>query len=99
MPITWAYNHHYECWMLNSKKARMVKAKSDARAIRLGLNHGAMEHWKPEILDPSDDSEIPLTQFFSEGNGGEFRLSYHGYPKGYAQVLDLWMLPVSRCEG
>jgi hypothetical protein len=30
---------------------------------------------------------IPLVHFFSEGNGGEFRLSYHGYPRGYAQLV------------
>jgi hypothetical protein len=27
--------------------------------------------------DPNPDSEIPTSQFFSEGNGGESRKSYH----------------------
>ena len=30
---------------------------------------------------------------FSEGNGGESRKSFHGYPKGYAQLIqspDSW---------
>mmetsp|Transcript_56578 Transcript_56578/g.137387 ORF Transcript_56578/g.137387 Transcript_56578/m.137387 type:complete len:937 (+) Transcript_56578:126-2936(+) len=30
---------------------------------------------------------VPHAQVFSEGNGGEMRLSYHGYPKGYAQLI------------
>jgi hypothetical protein len=28
--------------------------------------------------DPNPDSAIPSSQFFSEGNGGESRKSYHG---------------------
>ena len=34
------------------------------------------------------DSGIPTSQFYSEGNGGEFRKSYHGYPHGYAQLIE-----------
>ena len=33
-------------------------------------------------------SGIPTSQFYSEGNGGEFRKSYHGYPSGYAQLIE-----------
>ena len=32
-------------------------------------------------------SEAPLVQAFSEHNGNEYRQSYHGLPKGYAQPL------------
>merc|ERR1739848_962174 len=31
--------------------------------------------------------EIPNSQLFSEGNGGESRKSFHGYPDGYAQLI------------
>lgn len=34
------------------------------------------------------DTSIPTSQMFSEGNGGESRKSYHGYPPGYAQLID-----------
>ena len=30
---------------------------------------------------------IPTMQEFSEGNGGEFRKSYHGYPSNYGQLI------------
>jgi hypothetical protein len=40
------------------------------------------------IDDPNPSSDIPTSQFFSEGNGGEMRKSYHGYPKGFAQLID-----------
>lgn len=38
--------------------------------------------------DPTPNSPIPTSAWFSEGNGGEMRKSYHGYPKGYAQLID-----------
>jgi len=84
VPITWAYNHHYCAW-LTSRKTRLVK-KSGSRH---GMGHEVDSHWEPIVKGDEDgDSEIPLSHFFSEGNGGEFRGSYHGYPKGYAQVIE-----------
>ena len=38
--------------------------------------------------DPKPQSHVPTSQFFSEGNGGEFRKSFHGYPAGMAQLID-----------
>jgi hypothetical protein len=38
--------------------------------------------------DPRPTSPIPASQYFSEANGGEYRKSYHGYPSGYAQLID-----------
>ena len=117
VPITWAYNHHYGAFLVNSKKATLTKSKGTTG--RLGRGHG--NAWISHMLDHDAlmDSEIPLVQFFSEGkkpskhccrfsfrcflfsskvsllffccptgNGGEFRLSYHGYLKGYAQLID-----------
>jgi len=37
--------------------------------------------------DAAVDDAVPSSQFFSEGNGGEFRKSYHGYPAGTAQLV------------
>lgn len=34
------------------------------------------------------DTSIPTSQMFSEGNGGESRKSFHGYPAGYAQLIE-----------
>ena len=40
-------------------------------------NHGAPTFWLPipndDIEDPRPTSHIPISQMFSEGNGGEFR--------------------------
>lgn len=87
VPITHAYNHHYCSWLVNSKKAKLVKIRAPEEMIRSGLTHGSEDHWVTEVLDTTTENKDPLVQFFSEGNGGEMRLSYHGYPKGYAQLI------------
>ena len=87
VPIYWAYNHHYVAW-LKGKHATMVELD--------GTDHGVTGH--PLLMnsvaidDPNPSSAIPTSQFFSEGNGGESRKSYHGYPQyksmGNAQLLE-----------
>jgi hypothetical protein len=54
----------------------------------MGLNHGSAKHLVPELLREEENNEFPLLQWFSEGNGGEMRRSYHGYPKGFAQLIE-----------
>merc|ERR1719422_2716494 len=55
-------------------------------------NHGAPAFFhtfrREDIGDPNANSDVPTSQFYSQGNGGEFRKSYHGYPKGYAQLIE-----------
>lgn len=94
VPITHAYNHHYCSWLVNSHRAKLVKVKVTPEEMKgpAGfMTHGSDYKWVPELLHPSTKEEEefghPLVQFFSEGNGGEMRLSYHGYPKGYAQLI------------
>merc|ERR1719277_1247251 len=51
--------------------------------------HGAPTKWVPVTEGASgEDPSIPASQFFSEGNGGESRKSFHGYPNGFAQLID-----------
>jgi hypothetical protein len=55
-------------------------------------NHGMAEKWVP--VDKKADSPrlfadvAPTKQVFSEGNGGESRKSFHGYPNGFAQLIE-----------
>merc|ERR1719230_2566614 len=47
---------------------------------------------RPSAASRADPS-VPTSQLFSEGNGGESRKSFHGYPNGYAQLIEspnLW---------
>lgn len=90
VPITYSYNHHYCAWLVNGDKVKFVKEEVSDEAVRMGLNHGSDHHWVPQLVEGDDDSnsEVPLAHFFSEGNGGESRMSFHGYPKGYAQLIE-----------
>lgn len=91
VPITWSYNHHYGVWMYNSEKNHLIKKEATTLELQ-HMSHGADHVW---VVEPKEDAEdehdnddgIPTNQMFSEGNGGEMRKSYHGYPKGYAQLI------------
>ena len=86
VPINWAYNHHYMCWMTgeHSSMTEIVAEPGDTSA------HGAPTKWiaadKPSAASRST-MDAPTSLLFSEGNGGESRKSFHGYPKGFAQLL------------
>jgi hypothetical protein len=88
LPITWAYNHHYIAFMLNTRTRRVVeKPVTDATRHMI---HGSEKVWTVEPVGGALTDEVlhyPHSQFISEGNGGEMRKSYHGYPKGYAQLV------------
>ena len=84
VPITWAYNHHYEAYLRNQdssfyKVDNNINYQSDYGQY----NHGAKSIYR--LLNSSLFNNNAL--YFSEANGGEFRASFHGYPNGYAQLL------------
>lgn len=82
VPITWAYNHHYEAYLKNSDSAfEKVDDNYVPDNDNGQYNHGTRKLF---ILNSSFTNNV---QFFSEANGGEFRSSFHGYPNGYAQLL------------
>lgn len=89
VPITWAYNHHFEAYLKGSL-SEMRQATAE-EAHKVGHTYG-QKVWhtfkRQDIVDPTPDSGIPTSQWFSEGNGGEYRKSYHGYPKGKAQLIE-----------
>eukprot|EP00750_Incisomonas_marina_P031514 INCI8217.1.p1 GENE.INCI8217.1~~INCI8217.1.p1 ORF type:complete len:885 (+),score=119.99 INCI8217.1:128-2782(+) len=84
VPINWAYNHHYMAWMAGAD-AEFVEVPSDGLADWMA--HGAPTK---VIAVPKPSAKLhgyPVSQMFSEGNGGESRKSYHGYPTGHAQLV------------
>ncbi len=86
VPITWAYNHHYMAYLLNSKTAKLSQVQATEDNHKMAMNHGASTIWQAQVFNEGAH-DFPQVHFFSEGNGGEMRMSYHGYPKGYAQIL------------
>ena len=89
VPITWAYNHHFEAYLMGAN-SEMKRVPSNI-AHKVGHSYG-QNVWhsfmRGDVIDETPDSGIPVSQWFSEGNGGEWRKSFHGYPKGMAQLIE-----------
>ena len=88
VPINWAYNHHYMAWMTGAHSEMRYVANPDPDDTSA---HGAPARWTAVDLPSAKeraDTSIPTAQMFSEGNGGESRKSFHGYPNGYAQLIE-----------
>ena len=88
VPINWAYNHHYMAWMTGAHSEMVRIPNPDPNDVSA---HGSPMKWKAIDLPSADERinrDIPTSQMFSEGNGGESRKSFHGYPTGYAQLID-----------
>ena len=89
VPITWAYNHHFEAYLKGSMSE--MRRTTPEEAHKTGHSYG-QKVWqlfmKEDAVDSTPNSSIPVGQWFSEGNGGEYRKSYHGYPKGMAQLIE-----------
>eukprot|EP00501_MAST-03F_sp_TOSAG23-6_P000551 GSMAST32.ASY1.ANO1.572.1 assembled CDS len=88
VPIFFAYNHHYEAYLegVHSTVELRAATPKESRAM-----HNKEVIWalrdKSTPPPPPKIPNIPTGQFFSEGNGGESRKSFHGYPDGYAQLI------------
>ena len=91
VPITWAYNHHYVSYMTGSRSKLVLADRKEYMRSAFGSLYTHTDFWVPEEIqvedDPPEVAPIPKSQLFSEGNGGEFRKSFHGYPTGYAQLI------------
>ena len=96
VPINVAYNHHFESHMIG-KNAVMEKIHLSSPEDPRAPPH--MGHGRPDPLvawvvrerqrvagAPSPTG--PSSQAFGDGNGGEYRKSWHGYAPGYAQSIE-----------
>lgn len=87
VPMNWAYNHHYMMW-ITGKYATLQHITATSHDTTA---HGGRMHVAPvDAVEAKlrGDPSIPTSSWFSEGNGGESRKSYHGYPLGFAQLID-----------
>ena len=76
-----------QTWMLgeHSYMTEVAAQPGDTSA------HGAPTKWIAEDRPSAalrSDPDAPTSLLFSEGNGGESRKSFHGYPNKYAQLLE-----------
>ena len=102
VPLTCAYNHHFESGIAGGK-ARFEKVQftgeDDPRLLKLleeraakGMGgHGIPSHEEHWMLIEDEEEKaaggIPTSSSIGAGNGGEYRKSYHGYAPGYGQVI------------
>lgn len=94
VPITVAYNHHFESTMIGkaaSFEREELRGPNDPRAQAHG--HGAPLNWRPGderwvVREPVEKAgDLPHSQAFGGANGGEFRKSFHGYAPGFVQLI------------
>jgi len=79
VPIYHAYNHHYFSWLMG-KRAELY-----TRDVPVHIPNPT----STGVRDiPGTDSDYPTNIVFKENPGGEFRKSYHGYPSGFAQLIE-----------
>lgn len=85
VPCSDLYNHHWNLFMASSKNGF-----SDEEYAQMSSHHGSSssQHGAPKPQVASLRGAIPVRQVFSEANGNEHRGTFHGTPKGYAQLLD-----------
>jgi hypothetical protein len=89
VPINWAYNHHYCAYMAGKhSERREIPTPKDV----YGSGAHGMETVWASVDKPDQSAKVhPNIQnkwFISEGNGGESRKSFHGYPEGFAQLIE-----------
>lgn len=77
VPIYHAYNHHYFSW-LTGEDAELV-TREEVR-----VPNPTKTAFRSR---PSTSHKYPTSIVYKENPGGEFRKSYHGYPRGFAQLL------------
>jgi hypothetical protein len=85
IPINAAYNHHHGSYL---KSSNAVLKKVPAPPGFAGHMDGDGSVWYAEDQRPQHLRTGPASTTFHEGNGGEYRKSYHGYPKGHAQLVE-----------
>ena len=89
VPINVAYNHHHGV-VVCGKGARM-ETMDKIEADMAGL-HGLKLSEKDKLWVPVEhtrsSSGAPTSAVFDDGNGGEFRKTYHGYAPPFAQLVE-----------
>ena len=95
VPISASYNHHYTNQIIGAgskfKKVHLTGPNDPlAQDLRRKSGHGMLPLDQPVYVaepNPGETAE-PSHQFFSSGNGGEYRKTFHGFAPGYALLVN-----------
>ena len=104
VPINVAYNHHHNTMIIGKATRMEAVEPGDRRAAaagppvvaalglpagsnpyRMSLSNGSL--WVPVEHSPSG-SGLPTAAMFDDGNGGEYRKSFHAYAPPFAQIVE-----------
>ena len=88
VPINMAYNHHHDAYF-TGKHSKMEKVPYDPLDLTIPPMARADPHVRhiPVETSPSPNN-LPTSLHLADGNGGEYRKSYHGFPAPVAYVVD-----------
>jgi hypothetical protein len=101
VPITHQYDHHHNAY-LTGKAAKMVhvgpagssapshggiRPQWEVRSVP-GVPTGAPSLELPPGVELPPGGQLPLSAFLVDGNGGEYRKSWHGTASGFAMLVE-----------
>ncbi len=88
VPINMAYNHHHDVY-LTGKHSSMEKVRYDPRDLTIPpMMRGDATFLEIPVEHTPSPLELPTSIHLADGNGGEYRKSYHGFASPVAYVLD-----------
>ena len=83
-----AYNHHHDVF-LTGKHSSMQKVRYDPADLSIPpMMKGDAEFLEIPVERSPSTLDLPTSLHLADGNGGEYRKSYHGFPSPVAYVLD-----------
>lgn len=84
-----ADNHHHVSSIVgkNSEMVEMDKDEADAKGLRGHLLSGGQKVWAA-VETKAGSSGLPSSALFDDGNGGEYRKTFHGYASPFAQIVE-----------
>ena len=86
VPINMAYNHHHDVY-LTGKHSRMETVAYDPHDLTIPLMARAdPNHLTIPVETSASPLSLPTSLHLADGNGGEYRKSYHGFPAPVAYV-------------
>lgn len=91
VPINIAYNHHHNTMIVGQGAHLEITEASDPR-VKQAVGGKFMKFsdgkvWLPVEHQPSS-SGMPTSAMFDDGNGGEYRKSFHAYAPPFAQLVE-----------
>lgn len=89
VPITLAYNHHHDTAVVG-KGARLVEMAREEAMSRAGRDYIRLSHGRAWVAEEqaASASGAPSSAMFSDGNGGEYRKSFHALAPPFVQLVD-----------